>query len=56
MFFGVTEQEIDQLSRKNRFYKKKSYVCLETFLYFTLNKYFLTQKSVFYHKLFSNNG
>jgi len=23
MFFGVTEQEIDQLSRKNRFYKKK---------------------------------
>jgi len=22
MFFGVTEQEIDQLRRKNRFYKK----------------------------------
>ena len=45
MFFGVID-----------FVKQyKSYVCHRG-REITLNKYFLTQKSLFYHNLFSNNG
>jgi len=50
MFFGVNVQEIDKLRRK----KCKSYVWHRRHEITLSNKYFLTQKNLFYHNLLNN--